>query len=275
LAFIKDANDRHNNMQYLECLSAALQDMAHTYQPAERMSLVLQAVLAELRGAPGELSNSFHRPGAVVPARRVSTSVEDMEPPSFTKRRQVARAYSKSKLPSIRRESMMSVDSLNIDPALAGLHRKHSEGDPERPDGFIMVTPLSEASGWHSVADSGLPTPGTLPPSITQRNNNAWMGADLDAHDIGHLATVHFPELRDIGGSIAEGDVSSGESVNNVHLDFMSLGGDEWKDWQPHGGSLGTTDLDGFPPVNGFGSHFPSTPGKFDQVISVGFGEGV
>jgi hypothetical protein len=50
LAFIKDANDRNNNMQYLECLSAALTDMAYTYQPAERMSTVLRAVMVELRG---------------------------------------------------------------------------------------------------------------------------------------------------------------------------------------------------------------------------------
>ncbi|KAF2492446.1 hypothetical protein BU16DRAFT_466772, partial [Lophium mytilinum] len=49
LAFIKDPVDRANNMQYLECLSAALQDMACTFQPAERMSVVLQAVMLELR----------------------------------------------------------------------------------------------------------------------------------------------------------------------------------------------------------------------------------
>lgn len=49
LAFLKDPNDRNNNMQYLECLSAALHDMAQTYQPAERMSTVLNAVMVELR----------------------------------------------------------------------------------------------------------------------------------------------------------------------------------------------------------------------------------
>jgi hypothetical protein len=267
-------------MQYLECLSAALQDMSHTYQPAERMFLVLQVVLAELRGIPGEIANNFHRPkGVVVPARRGSTSVEDMDPPMFTKRRQVARAYSKSKLPSIRRESMSSSMDLNIDPALASLsHRKTSDVDGERPDGFIIVTPSSDVSSWQTVAGDSLPTPGTLPPSITQRNNNAWMGADLDAHDIGHLATVHFPELRDMH-QLPNEEGNGGSSGNpenpNVHLDFMSLGGDDWKDWQPNHGSLGT-DLDGFPP-NGFGGHFnPSTPGKFDSAISVGFGgEGV
>jgi hypothetical protein len=262
-------------MQYLECLSAALQDMSETYQPAERMFLVLQVVLAELRGTPPEVSNNFHRPkGVVVPARRGSTSVEDMDPPSFTKRRQVARAYSKSKLPAIRRESMASNMDLNIDPALASLsHRKPSDAS-ERPDGFIIVTPHSEVSSWATVAGDALPTPGTLPPSITQRNDNAWMGASLDAHDIGHLATVHFPELRDMHNmSTDDGNGSSGATDEhpNIHLDFMNLGTDDWKDWQPNHGHLGT-DLDGFPP-NGFSGHFPSTPGKFDSAVSVGFGD--
>lgn len=275
LAFIKDANDRHNNMQYLECLSAALQDMAETYQPAERMHVVLQAVLAELRGTPPSNMNNFHRAkGVIVPARRASTSVEDMEPPAFTKRRQVARAYSKSKLPAMRRESM-SIDLTNIDPALGGgLHRKQSDSNSERPDGFIMVTPHSDVSSWQALAGDGLPTPGTLPLSITQRNNNAWMGADLDTHNIEHLASVHFPELRDID-ALGDADGSNNSENVNTHLDFMSLGGDDWKDWQPNNGSLGT-DLDGFPnAANGFSSQFPGTPGKFEQAISVGFGDGV
>jgi hypothetical protein len=162
----------------------------------------------------------------------------------------------------------MSID-LNIDPALSGgLHRKPSESDPERPDGFIMVTPQSEVASWGTISTDPVPTPGTLPPSLIQKNNNAWMGADLDSHDIGHLATIHFPELRDISG-LNEGE---GEQANS-HLDFMNLGGDEWKDWQPNNGTLGTGDLDGFPPVNGFSSQFPTTPGKFDQAITAGFGE--
>ena len=50
LAYIPDTADRTNNMQYLEVLHAALQDMAHAYQPAERMAHVLNAVMIELRG---------------------------------------------------------------------------------------------------------------------------------------------------------------------------------------------------------------------------------
>jgi len=89
------------------------------------------------------------------------------------------------------------------------------------------------------------------------------MGADLDSHDIGHLATVHFPELRDIVSL----DPDS-EPVNS-HLDFMVLGGDEWKDWQPHHTGLGTGDLDGFPPMN----TYALTPGK-SYEISAGGGYG-
>jgi hypothetical protein len=287
LAFIKDANDRHNNMQYLECLSASLQDMSQTYQPAERMFLVLQAVLTELRGTTDD-TNNFHKPkGVMVPARRGSTCVEDMDPRTFTKRRQVARAYSKSKLPPP--EHKMSLD-LSIDPSLSNSnimhHRKQSQPESERMDGFVMVTPQSEIANWANMGSDnagGVPhTPTSLAPSqLMQKNSNTWMGADLDAHDIGHLATVHFPELRDLGGSLGGTD-PSGEGMNglnghgasgsgNQHLDFMNLGGDEWKDWQPnHGG--GTGDLDGFPPTNSFSAAF--SPGKFDQSITAGFGDG-
>ncbi|KAK5077509.1 hypothetical protein LTR16_008773, partial [Cryomyces antarcticus] len=81
LAFLKDSSDRSNNMQYLECLAAALQDMAYTYQPAERMSTVLQAVMIELRG--GSFSSVLRLDpsySAVVPARRGSSNDEVMRP---------------------------------------------------------------------------------------------------------------------------------------------------------------------------------------------------
>jgi len=48
LAFIRNPNDRKNNMKCLECLATALQDMAYTYQPAASTSSILQAVLLEL-----------------------------------------------------------------------------------------------------------------------------------------------------------------------------------------------------------------------------------
>lgn len=69
LAYVKDRSTRNNNMQYLECLAAALQDMSHTYVPAEKMSNVLGAVIVELRDAVPEQTRT-------VPARRRSSHHE-------------------------------------------------------------------------------------------------------------------------------------------------------------------------------------------------------
>lgn len=87
LAYIKDRSSRAANMQYLECLAAALRDMTETYQPAERMSSVLEAVMVELRAdAPAE-----ERQRKSVPARRDSSCYTDIpEQYSSHKRRQLA-----------------------------------------------------------------------------------------------------------------------------------------------------------------------------------------
>jgi Fungal specific transcription factor domain len=79
LAFMKDRSTRNNNMQYLECIAAALQDMSHTYVPAEKMSNVLEAVILELRDAVPEKRT--------VPARR-SSSHHDSQDRISTKRHQ-------------------------------------------------------------------------------------------------------------------------------------------------------------------------------------------
>ncbi|KEF53682.1 uncharacterized protein A1O9_10082 [Exophiala aquamarina CBS 119918] len=75
LAFMKDRSTRNNNMQYLECLAAALQDMSQTYVPAEKMSNVLEAVNIELRDAVPERRT--------VPARRRSSHHDIQEQGSF------------------------------------------------------------------------------------------------------------------------------------------------------------------------------------------------
>lgn len=279
LAFIKDANDRNNNMQYLECLSASLQDMSQTYQPAERMFLVIQAVLTELRGTPDDINN-LHRPkGVMVPARRSSTCIEDMDPPALTKRRQVARAYSKSKLPPVDHR-------LSIDPTLSNnhnmYHRKQSQSESDRMDGFGMVTPQSEIASWANLSSDNTST-SLAPSQLMHKSSNSWMTGNMDEHGIEHLATVHFPELNDLAGPDdghklngfsgnggLNGNGAGGNTSANQHLDFMNLGGDGWKDWQPNHG--GTGDLDGLPPASSFSAAF--SPGKFEQSISVGFGDG-
>ncbi|KAF2708012.1 hypothetical protein K504DRAFT_381615 [Pleomassaria siparia CBS 279.74] len=262
LAFIKDPNDRNNNMQYLECLSASLQDMALTYQPAERMSTVLRAVVIELRGdGPVDPSMTFklYKPrSALVPARRESTN-EAHNPPMF-KRRQTSRPRAGTGASKKRSMSMNMTNSsmdLSIKPP-SSHHRFDAES--ERSDGYILVTPRSELGAWPPTLaetpglEHGLTTPSTASRSHTAPRN-AWMGAELDPTDsISQLANVHFPEIPVLEG---------GEGT--AHLDFMTLGeGTDWgREWgMSDGGNTGGngdvgSDLDGFPPQNGgFGMGF-------------------
>jgi Fungal specific transcription factor domain len=88
LGSLKDSSSRDANMHYLETLAAALEDMTETYQPAERMSAVLKAVIVELKAT---LPQS--RPEKIVPARRERGTIDDDMPrPAPSKRHQSFRA---------------------------------------------------------------------------------------------------------------------------------------------------------------------------------------
>ncbi|KAF2465280.1 uncharacterized protein BDR25DRAFT_239858 [Lindgomyces ingoldianus] len=250
LAFIKDPADRSNNMQYLECLSAALQDMAYTYQPAERMSTVLRAVMVELRGGPVENNFKLYKPkSALVPARRGSTN-DTSDPPMF-KRRQTSRPRENTGSAKKNRSTSMSTSITNIDLSIKPPPPPHRfDAETERSDGFIMVTPRSEISSWPNLEtpiDAPLTTPSTL---STSGPRNAWMGAELDPLDsISQLANAHFPtEMQAL---------EAGTGENMSHLDYMNLGdGNEWsREWNAQGGASVGSDLDGFPPQSngGFG----------------------
>lgn len=259
LAFIKDANDRNNNMQYLECLSAALSDMAHTYQPAERMSVVLRAVMVELRGGPEPNQFRLYKPkSSLVPARRGSTiDMDESENTSQTwKKRQTGRprAGTGTSMRKARTSSMSTTMSISNDVVHQNLNMKAPVpprfDDPDRLDGYIMITPRSELGGpWPTFHDNtpelthALSTPSTTLSTSNPRHSGAWMGAELDTSDsISQLANVHFPEM-----GAFEGDAGM------TNLDFMTLGDGDWgmgKDWA---GGLGVGgDLDGFPPQSGF-----------------------
>ncbi|KAJ6023956.1 hypothetical protein N7540_004753 [Penicillium herquei] len=77
VAAIASSTDRRSNdknTRYLECITLALKDMSETYQPAERMATVLNAVLLELR----DLHSNNHTT-SVVPARRGSSADREDE----------------------------------------------------------------------------------------------------------------------------------------------------------------------------------------------------
>ena len=63
----------------------------------------------------------------------------------------------------------------------------------------------------------------------------AMHGGDFESKDISHLASVHFPELRDLPGI----DENGGPMVV-PDLDFLSFGagmGDDWRDWPGNNGA--------------------------------------
>ncbi|KAF1978720.1 hypothetical protein BU23DRAFT_563628 [Bimuria novae-zelandiae CBS 107.79] len=256
LAFIKNETDRNNNMQYLECLSAALNDMAVTYQPAERMAIVLRAVMIELRGGPVANDFQLYKPkSAVVPARRGSTN--DAADVPMYKKRQMNRPRAGTGT-SKKRTTSMASSVANIDLRINPPPAPHRwDADSEHSDGFIMVTPRSEISSCPPISENtpalshGLDTPSTAALS-TSGSRNAWMGAELDTSEsINNLANVHFPEMN----ALTDG----GDMTN---LDFLSLGngGGDWgREWNASNGVDVGSDLDGFPPQQsaygmGFGS---------------------
>jgi hypothetical protein len=264
-------------MQYLECLSAALHDMAYTYQPAERMSTVLRAVMVELRGGPiPNAMDSFrlYKPGStLVPARRGSTNCP-ADIPTF-KRRQMSRPQAgmagtagSRKLRSMSMNMRMTTNSnLSTKPPLAS---HQFDADSERSDGFILITPRSEISHpfpFETPIDPSLPTPTSL--STSGPKNNTWMGAELDPSDsISQLANIHFPEIPALNEDMS--DDMGGGSSNDLggdlsHLDFIGLGeGTEWGgEWQQGGGVDVGSDLDGFPPQGTFGWGAGNTVERF------------
>lgn len=85
VAAIASSTDRASNdknRRYLECLTAALKDMAETYQPGEQMAAVLDLVLLELQDLHPD-----RRMSSVVPARRGSAADREDAPEFVTSKR--------------------------------------------------------------------------------------------------------------------------------------------------------------------------------------------
>jgi hypothetical protein len=211
LAYIPDTTDRTNNMQYLEVLHAALQDMAQEYSPAERMAHVLEAVMIELRGgpiSPGKITSSS---SSTVPARRGSTAL-DLDRPTM-KRRQTDNTR-KTK-PMRHRVSDAS-------------QQMHHQND------FVMVTPRTEGSAWpdlHGFENFNdqtlLPTPETAL-LISPDRHTDWLNGPFGAND--------FPTMPSMTGLPG---ISDGDSLP----EFLTLPNDEdFSRW--HGNDV-MHDLDG------------------------------
>jgi len=233
LACIKDSNDRNNNMQYLECLAAALEDMAYTYQPAERMSLVLQAVMIELRGGPATSSRRLYaREDATVPARRGSTNGE-AEAVTFQKRQRTGLTRK-----SMRQQSLdVTGDSHAINVVTTHPPGQRGEIDYDRQDGFIMITPMSDISNgiWPNLTaeTSSLDHPmstGTSLTTVNSADRSAWMGAETP--QLSHLSPPSMlrpPSHHQVGVPRLPAHLSAHQNRDsNQHSDFMTLPNDMW-----------------------------------------------
>ncbi|KAF9889982.1 hypothetical protein FE257_006662 [Aspergillus nanangensis] len=148
IASSRDPSAINTNMKYLECLTAALVDMAETYKPAEQMAAVLHAVLIELRNSH---PHQKQQPSSLIPARRGSSADREHEP-GF--------------LPSKRAQSNQRT-------------AKHSTPHPSANDGFVVVSgddtgdfpPFDDA--WSKLAGGD-----TIPIDPDLNFRSVWAGAE-------------------------------------------------------------------------------------------------
>lgn len=229
LAYIPDAADRNNNMQYLEVLAAALQDMSHGYQPAERMAAVLSAVMVELRGDAADPGRSLASQRSTIPARRGSTTVENVDRP-VVKRRATART-SKPKTTGTGSKSQQPRPSDAGTGASTVTQRPPNPPSNTQVNDFVMITPRTETSGgWpnlnheQSIDASNI---GSMP-----QQNEVDMEFDF-------TTSSDFPSLQGLS-SLPDTDMNQ--------IDFLALPSeDDWHRW--HSGARdAAADLDGFPP---------------------------
>jgi hypothetical protein len=141
LAFMKDRSTRNNNMQYLECLTAALKDMSYTYVPAQRMSNVLEAVALELRDAAPERRT--------VPARRDSSHRDSEERPGAFKRHQSFHKEYPSRIPEEQPFHIPFQPQKQSKHQARDVNHRHSGGTP------VSQTSMTNSSLSHSLPGDG------------------------------------------------------------------------------------------------------------------------
>lgn len=245
LAYIPDAVDRTNNMQYLEVLHDALQDMSHAYQPAERMAHVLNAVMIELRGGPISPGKTIGSTSNTIPARRGSAALESQRP--NMKRRQTSRSRKlKTMGPPLSTRQHRASDASTDHSIASQQHHQQVHND------YVMVTPRTESATWPNLQTVEsfdapiLPTPDSSHLTGGSDTRNDWMN---------QLGSNDFPTMPSMTGL---------PNVNDMDTfpEFLTLpNDDDWSRW--HNGIDVTADLDGlsFPPRGRYAAaNFASPP---------------
>jgi hypothetical protein len=206
--------------------------MAHTYQPAERMSIVLHAVMVELRSGTKPDHCGLYKPEAALDsARRDSTINIDSD-------NNVSQIY-KTRLTDCQRvESCASVKkpktsshckTLDVPTVDYGSNTRSPSladyNELDHPHGYTMVTPSSEeGTPWPAFNEAPeslhtLSMPSTSQFSLNGRLGGMWTGAKIDDNGFIHpLANASFHETSTLNRPAREVD-----GMTNV--DFVDLGG--------------------------------------------------
>jgi hypothetical protein len=244
-------------MQYLECLYSALADMAHTYQPAERMSLVLRAVMVELRNG-NEPTQRIPKPQATLVHDRRDSTINTNNGYAIGQscKNRWTGCQEMDSGASIKKPRTSSNDTTLHEPVD---HCGFSTGPPPVPnfnqpnciDGYAMVAPRSEGGVlWPAMNETTGISQSLSTPSITQytvdaRLSGTWPATTMEENASTHsLANMHFQ-----GTSAFDGQTR--EVASTTHVDFIGLGvsaGEGWSMEKEWAYGLGVVNgMNGFP----------------------------
>jgi hypothetical protein len=239
LAHMSDSSLRNHNMQYLEILHCALQDMSHTYQPAERMAAVLHAVMLEFRGGPSS--------PASIPARRGSTTLDAER--GNRKRRQTTKPENATTMPPPPTQHRSRRPS---DATSDGSFRSQPPPlppPPPPPADYVMVTPRSEPTSWSDLPAQdqiqGAPLlshPHNLHLDPSERTPD-WLQAS-----VGDQAFTQQP----IFPGMIDPDVAQLEFLHSLPSE------EDWSRWHAGVPADVAPDLDGFPPRGRYAGPYQS-----------------
>jgi hypothetical protein len=270
LAYMPDVADRNNNMQYLEVLHAALQDMTYASQPAERMAAVLRAVMLELRGGPvsAKISNVSPRQG--------STNSENEN--GSARRKHTHRLSRKSSLSAVQNAPTPAMQPPTSNPRA---HQLSNEPSPDNttfhnqqshsqisPSEYVMVTPNHDLPAWPNMPPNHETYHHVLTPPAppTMQHSSAGAGGYVEWNNNPHLNPQTFNLNSSMPGSVG-GNMTTLPD-HHQHSDFLYLPTEEdWNRWSSlsaasdggsgaaGGGANGTTaaaDMNGgLPPPRG------------------------
>ena len=227
LAYMPDAAERNNNLQYLEVLHAALQDMTHAYQPAERMAAVLNAVMIELRGGPISPTTG------PVTTRRGSVDLDANR--GAAKRRQTSRSNSTKTMPpppivqdSSRRSSLAGSDN--------GFHSSTHQQVP--PPDYVMAPPQPQMWPGNLAPEQVPSAPMMVPPHAVPLppSPNTTQGWTLPPQG--------FPQYTNIAGvpGLLTGEMAHLEFLNGIPTEL------DWSRWEiPNSVPSAMPNLSGLP----------------------------